>query len=161
MGPTEIILEHQLALKQIVEGTSTYTGRDFFDSLVMNLAETLDMQGAWVTEYLTGVEKTFILILSIAIFVNGVWLLVIVDRQYSTAVPTQGGSLNEGIVGSPHKINPLLAISLSQSFAVPSYEMTSSAMLEVLSKRLLSTLKFDTLPFIATHSEFPVLTSWK
>ena len=46
-----------LALKQIVEGTSTNTGRDFFDSLVMNLAQTLDVQGAWVTEYLRDVEK--------------------------------------------------------------------------------------------------------
>ncbi len=40
-----------LAIKKIVEGTSTYTGKEFFRMLVKNLAETLDLHGVWVTEY--------------------------------------------------------------------------------------------------------------
>ncbi|MBK7869366.1 MAG: sigma 54-interacting transcriptional regulator [Saprospiraceae bacterium] len=40
-----------LALKKIVEGTSTFTGKEFFQMLVKNLAETLDLHGVWVTEY--------------------------------------------------------------------------------------------------------------
>lgn len=40
-----------LAVKKIVEGTSTYTGKEFFRMLVKNLAETLDLHGVWVTEY--------------------------------------------------------------------------------------------------------------
>jgi PAS domain S-box-containing protein len=40
-----------LALKQIVELTSTHTGKDFFRMLVKSLAETLELHGVWVTEY--------------------------------------------------------------------------------------------------------------
>ena len=46
-----------LALKQIVEGTSTYTDLEFFESLVKNLAQVLDVHGVWVTEYLQEDEK--------------------------------------------------------------------------------------------------------
>ncbi|MEW6014044.1 MAG: sigma 54-interacting transcriptional regulator [Candidatus Zixiibacteriota bacterium] len=37
---------------KIMEGTSSKVGIDFFRSLVKNLAEALDVHGAWVTEYL-------------------------------------------------------------------------------------------------------------
>ncbi|MEK7643354.1 MAG: peptide ABC transporter substrate-binding protein [Patescibacteria group bacterium] len=38
-------------------------------------------------------------------------LLVLIDSRYSTILPASGGSLTEGIIGIPSKINPLLAIS--------------------------------------------------
>jgi PAS domain S-box-containing protein len=41
-----------LALKKIVEGTSASTGQEFFEQLVKNLAEILNVHGVWVTEYL-------------------------------------------------------------------------------------------------------------
>jgi PAS domain S-box-containing protein len=41
-----------LALKKIVEGTSTHTGQKFFNILVKSLAEALNVYGVWVTEYL-------------------------------------------------------------------------------------------------------------
>ncbi len=41
-----------VALKKIVEGTSSYTGEAFYRSLVKNLAETLQAHGVWITEYL-------------------------------------------------------------------------------------------------------------
>ncbi len=39
-----------IALKQIVETTSAYTGRAFFRALVKHLGEILDVHGVWVTE---------------------------------------------------------------------------------------------------------------
>jgi PAS domain S-box-containing protein len=41
-----------MLLKKIVEGTSDYTGEQFFRLLVRNLAESLNAHGVWVTEYL-------------------------------------------------------------------------------------------------------------
>ncbi|WP_242132629.1 sigma 54-interacting transcriptional regulator [Aestuariivivens marinum] len=40
-----------IALKQIIETTSSYTGKDFFKALVKHLAEILDVYGVWVTEF--------------------------------------------------------------------------------------------------------------
>ncbi|MFH4967288.1 sigma 54-interacting transcriptional regulator [Gaetbulibacter sp. M240] len=40
-----------IALKQIVESTSQFTGKEFFKALVKDLAEILDVYGVWVTEY--------------------------------------------------------------------------------------------------------------
>lgn len=40
-----------LALRKILEGTASHTGRDFFRALVKNLAEALGTKSAWVTEY--------------------------------------------------------------------------------------------------------------
>jgi PAS domain S-box-containing protein len=40
-----------ISLKQIIENTSAFTGKEFFESLVKNLAEILDVHGVWVTEF--------------------------------------------------------------------------------------------------------------
>ena len=40
------------ALRKILEGTASHTGKEFFQALVKNLAEALGTRGAWVTEYL-------------------------------------------------------------------------------------------------------------
>ncbi len=42
-----------ILLKKIAEGTSRYTGQKFFDVLVQQLAELLEVSGVWVTEYLS------------------------------------------------------------------------------------------------------------
>lgn len=39
------------ALRKILEGTASHTGKEFFQALVRNLAEALGTKGAWVTEY--------------------------------------------------------------------------------------------------------------
>lgn len=44
-------MSEDTALRIIMEGTSTVTGRRFFKALVENLAKVLDTKGAWVTEY--------------------------------------------------------------------------------------------------------------
>jgi len=46
------IIDEDLALRKILEGTSAHTGKDFFKALVKNLAEALNTKGAWVTEFL-------------------------------------------------------------------------------------------------------------
>ncbi len=45
-------LDDETALRLLVEGTATETGRGFFTALVSNLALALGTKGAWVTEYL-------------------------------------------------------------------------------------------------------------
>lgn len=46
--------EEDLALRKILEGTASHTGREFFRALVKNLAEALGTKGAWVTEFTPG-----------------------------------------------------------------------------------------------------------
>ena len=41
------------ALRAIIEGTASSTGKPFYESLVENLSKTLNTSGAWVTEYCT------------------------------------------------------------------------------------------------------------
>lgn len=56
-------------------------------------------------------EKTFFIILSIILIISGFSLLVKLNSYLVTAVPARGGSLTEGVVGSPRFINPLLELS--------------------------------------------------
>jgi len=43
--------------------------------------------------------------------VSLVGIFIVLDRSYSVTRPANGGSLNEGIVGRPLKLNPLTAVS--------------------------------------------------
>lgn len=56
-----------VALKQIVEGTSDSIGQEFFESLVQNLAEILNVTGVWVTEFLEKESK----LRALAFYLNG------------------------------------------------------------------------------------------
>jgi len=54
------------------------------------------------------------LILRIAFFVvvgTGIWMIFSLNQNYSEITPTRGGSITEGIVGTPRFINPALAIT--------------------------------------------------
>ena len=44
-------IDEDAALRAIVLGTASSTGRDFHRTLVRNLAAALDTRGAWLTEY--------------------------------------------------------------------------------------------------------------
>lgn len=54
---------------------------------------------------------------AIALFLAGIFVLLIlvglytIERQFLVEVPSYGGSLTEGVVGTPRFINPLLALS--------------------------------------------------
>jgi transcriptional regulator with PAS, ATPase and Fis domain len=44
-------IDEEVALRAVVEGTASETGKDFYRALVRNLAQALDTYGAWLTEY--------------------------------------------------------------------------------------------------------------
>jgi transcriptional regulator with GAF, ATPase, and Fis domain len=44
-------IDEEAALRAVVEGTASETGRGFYRALVRNLALALDTHGAWITEY--------------------------------------------------------------------------------------------------------------
>jgi len=56
--------------------------------------------------------ERFILLTAIFIFLSaGIYTIWQVNQTYLTALPATGGSLNEGMVGAPRFINPVLAIT--------------------------------------------------
>ncbi|MFC1595108.1 ABC transporter substrate-binding protein [Patescibacteria group bacterium] len=65
----------------------------------------------YLAHLLTPMEKRIFVFFLVLFIVSGVGLLILLDKNYSIAQPIPGGSLKEGIVGSPTSINPLLAIS--------------------------------------------------
>ena len=56
-------------------------------------------------------EKTMFFFFALVFVVSGLSLLYQVNKLFLTTVPDYGGSLTEGIIGSPRFINPLLATS--------------------------------------------------
>ncbi|MDP2641848.1 MAG: ABC transporter substrate-binding protein [bacterium] len=56
-------------------------------------------------------EKAFFYFLAAIFILSGITLLWKVSSAYLMEVPTQGGTLTEGVVGNPRFINPVLAIS--------------------------------------------------
>jgi PAS domain S-box-containing protein len=58
------------ALRAIIEGTATETGKQFFQALVKRLATTLGTHGAWVTEYFPQVRR----LKALAFWMDDQWL---------------------------------------------------------------------------------------
>lgn len=58
------------ALRAILEGTATETGRQFFAALVQNLAKALTTHGAWVTEYFPEERR----LRALAFWMDGHWV---------------------------------------------------------------------------------------
>ena len=56
-------------------------------------------------------EKTLFIVILIILIISGVSLLLKINSHFTTRVPAHGGSLTEGVVGSPRFINPLLELS--------------------------------------------------
>ncbi|MEJ2113990.1 MAG: sigma 54-interacting transcriptional regulator, partial [Flavobacteriaceae bacterium] len=69
-----------IALKQIIESTSEFTGKEFFKALVRYLAEILDAHGVWVTEYNKEENK----LNALAFWINGEY----VDKYEYSVVNT-------------------------------------------------------------------------
>jgi PAS domain S-box-containing protein len=63
-------LDVEQALRLIVEGTASETGRGFYAALVRGLAATLNTNGAWVTEYLEEARR----LRALAFWLNGEWV---------------------------------------------------------------------------------------
>lgn len=64
-----------------------------------------------VSKKMNPAERMIFTLASIAVVVSGVMLLFKVNSYFLVEVPSFGGSINEGLVGSPRFINPILAIS--------------------------------------------------
>ncbi len=60
---------------------------------------------------LSATSRAFFLFLAAVLIVSAVGLLYLLNNSLLTPVPGYGGSLSEGIVGSPRFINPVLATS--------------------------------------------------
>ncbi|HNW71765.1 MAG TPA: ABC transporter substrate-binding protein [Candidatus Paceibacterota bacterium] len=56
-------------------------------------------------------ERIILLILVFALTVSAMVILEGLNKKFMVSVPMQGGSISEGIVGSPRFINPILAYS--------------------------------------------------
>ena len=56
-------------------------------------------------------EKTLFAGILILFLISGISLLLKLNAYFTTEVPAHGGSLTEGVVGSPRFINPLLELS--------------------------------------------------
>ena len=56
-------------------------------------------------------EKLFFYFLCVAFVSSGLILINEINNSVSIDVPTSGGSLKEGIIGSPRFVNPVLAVS--------------------------------------------------
>jgi PAS domain S-box-containing protein len=63
-------LDVDAALRTILEGTATETGRQFFHALVQNLAKALTTHGAWVTEYFPETRR----LRALAFWMDGQWV---------------------------------------------------------------------------------------
>lgn len=56
-------------------------------------------------------EKSILLVLILIFTVSFFGLIFKINNAYSVNIPDYGGEINEGIIGSPRFINPLLAVS--------------------------------------------------
>ncbi|MGB3730055.1 MAG: sigma 54-interacting transcriptional regulator [Thermodesulfobacteriota bacterium] len=72
------IFDEGAVLKNIVQGTATHTGEEFFRSLVENMSLALGTQGAWITEYISETRK----LRGLAFLMGGTW---IEDYEYDIA----------------------------------------------------------------------------
>ena len=56
-------------------------------------------------------EKVIFGLLCIILFVSAIALVTMVNELFLVPVPTQGGQLDEGVIGLPRLVNPVLAFS--------------------------------------------------
>ena len=56
-------------------------------------------------------EKTIFAILIVIAFVTSMLMAIRVSEMFMIDIPTKGGSINEGLIGLPHMINPVLAVT--------------------------------------------------
>lgn len=92
------VIDEDVALRNIMEGTATETGERFFAALVENLAKSLNTRGAWVTEYLEEFRK----LRSIAFWFGGEWIS---DYEYDISGTPCGTVIeNRRLVHIPEKV---------------------------------------------------------
>jgi PAS domain S-box-containing protein len=86
-------LDEDIALRTILEGTSSETGEPFFAALVKNLAKALGTSGAWVTEFQEDCQR----LRALAFWHDGSW---VDDYEYSVL-----GTPCEAVVGEARLVH--------------------------------------------------------
>jgi len=87
-----------ISLKKIVEGTSTFTGQEFFESLVRNLAQVLNVHGVWVTEAKDNMKR----LSALAFWLDGKF---VDEYEYDVkGTPCEPVLTNPGICHIPDKV---------------------------------------------------------
>lgn len=69
------------------------------------------LETRWILRNFSFKEKVVFLFLTMFLLVGALGLLWKIDRSFATEIPKSGGTLTEGIIGTPRFINPLLSIS--------------------------------------------------
>lgn len=60
-------------------------------------------------ESVPGSDRFLLRLAFFLVIATGIWLILAVNQQYSEITPTHGGSITEGILGTPRFVNPALA----------------------------------------------------
>jgi len=56
-------------------------------------------------------DRLILRLVFFAVIVTGIWLIISVSNHYSETTATTGGTITEGIIGTPRFVNPALAIT--------------------------------------------------
>lgn len=56
-------------------------------------------------------DKFLLRIFLLITIATGIWLIFSLNQQFSATTPTRGGTITEGIIGTPRFINPVLALT--------------------------------------------------
>lgn len=84
----------------------------FFNALFVNFRHLSFIEKIErVIERMNPTEKIVFILAGIVMIVTGLSLLVRVSDTFLVAVPGEGGSMSEGLIGSPRFINPVISIS--------------------------------------------------
>lgn len=62
-------------------------------------------------ESVPGSDRFLLRIAILIVILTGIWLAFSLNQHYSENTPTRGGTITEGIIGTPRFINPALAIT--------------------------------------------------
>lgn len=64
-----------------------------------------------IVERAPGSDRLFIKTLVILVIISAFWTFLALNQKYSYITPTAGGTITEGIVGTPRFVNPTLAVT--------------------------------------------------
>lgn len=84
----------------------------FFNSVFIKERETKPISGLQkITSQFNHVEKLIFFSFAFVLAISGITLALEANASFLQEIPAHGGTLNEGMVGSPRFVNPLLAVS--------------------------------------------------
>ncbi len=62
-------------------------------------------------EQITASDRLLIRLAAVAVVVTGILLILSINQDHSDMTPVRGGSITEGVVGTPRFVNPVLALT--------------------------------------------------